>query len=56
MPFLRTLASGLLGRRAARRLSRAIPNPFLRTATVAAVTALVPLVVNRLAERRHRTA
>ena len=51
MPLLRSLASGLLSRRAARRLGRAIPNPLIRFAAVTAATALVPLLVEKVAER-----
>lgn len=61
MPILRTVASGLLSRRAARRLSRAIPNPVVRMLAVAAATTLVPMAVNHVAtrwqnRRRSRTA
>jgi hypothetical protein len=53
MPLFRSLASGLLSRRAARRLGRAIPNPVLRFVAVTAATTLVPLLVNKAAERWH---
>lgn len=51
MPILRTLASGLLSRRAARRISRLIPNPVLRYVAVTAATALAPLVVDKVVNR-----
>lgn len=55
MPLLRTLAAGLLGRRTARRLGRAIPNPLVRAAFIGAATTVIPLLVERaLARRRTR--
>lgn len=56
MPLLRTIASSLLSRRAARRVSRVIPNPILRYAVVTAATALAPMVVDRAvaAWRAHK--
>lgn len=47
MLSLRSIASGLVSRRTARRLSRGIPNPILRFALVSAATALVPLAIDK---------
>ncbi|MBA2669768.1 MAG: hypothetical protein H0U67_05295 [Gemmatimonadetes bacterium] len=47
MPFIQNAAAALVGRRTAKRLGRAIPNPILRFALVTAATTLVPLLVNR---------
>jgi hypothetical protein len=54
MPLLRNLATGLLGRRTARRLGRAIPNPLVRAAVVGAATTVIPLLVERALARRRR--
>ncbi len=54
MAFVQTLVAGIAGRRAARGLGRYIPNPVLRFITVTAVTALVPLAVKRISERRKK--
>ncbi|MDF1503730.1 hypothetical protein [Roseisolibacter sp. H3M3-2] len=43
--MLRLLASGLLTRSASRRLSRFIPNPFVRTLAVAATGYAIARVV-----------
>lgn len=53
MAFVQTFVAGLAGRRAARGLGRYIPNPVLRFVTVTAVTALIPIAVKRLSERRN---
>ncbi len=53
MPLLRTIASGLLSRRAARRIARFIPNPIVRYALVTAATTLTPLVVDRAVSYWH---
>lgn len=47
MPMLRTITTGLLGRSAARRIGRFIPNPVVRFVAVAAATQLVPLLLDR---------
>ncbi|MGI8545978.1 MAG: hypothetical protein ACR2M1_01385 [Gemmatimonadaceae bacterium] len=47
MPLLRSIASSLLSRRAARRIARFIPNPVVRYAVVTAATTLAPFVVDR---------
>jgi hypothetical protein len=54
MPILKTLATGLAGRTAARRLSRAIPNPMLRYAVVTAATAMAPMVARRFSAAMQR--
>jgi|GEM_PF-2617198 hypothetical protein len=46
--MLRFLATGLLTRNVSRRLARAIPNPIVRTAAIAAAG----LAVNRLVNGR----
>lgn len=51
MPFMKTLATGMLGRTAAKRLSRAIPNPALRYLTIAAATTLAPMIARKLRAR-----
>ena len=51
MPFLKTIATGLAGRTAARRVSRAIPNPMLRYALVTAATFLAPRIARRVSAR-----
>ncbi len=51
MPLLRTIASGLLSRRAARRIARFIPNPIVRYAVVTAATTLAPFLIDRAVER-----
>ncbi len=56
MPLLRTLASGLLSRRAARRIARFIPNPVVRYAVVTAATTLAPFIVDRAVEQWHARA
>lgn len=53
MPLLRSLASGLLSRRAARRIARFIPNPIVRYAVVTAATTVAPLLVNKAMDRWH---
>lgn len=53
MPLLRSFASGLLGRKAARRLSRAIPNPMLRWVAATAATAIVTIVIERVVSSRR---
>ncbi len=53
MPLLRSLASGLLSRRAARRIARFIPNPIVRYAVVTAATTLAPLIVDRAVGQWH---
>ena len=53
MSIIRTLASGMAGRTVARRLARAIPNPFLRYAVVTAATAVAPMVARRLSARKQ---
>jgi hypothetical protein len=42
----------MISRRTARRLARIIPNPLLRYAVVSVGTALVPIVLTRIGERR----
>jgi hypothetical protein len=57
--MLRYLASGLVTRSAARRLSRWIPNPLLRTVAIAATGYAVNRMLSRRADRvapRIRTA
>ena len=49
--MLRFLATGLLTRNVSRRLARAIPNPIVRTAAIAAAG----LAVNRLVNGRAGT-
>lgn len=51
MAIFRTLATGLLGRSAGRRLTRAIPNPALRYLAIAAATTVLPMVVRKLRTR-----
>ena len=51
--MLRLLTTGLLSRSAARRLSRAIPNPFARALAIAAAGYAIERVVYR---RRHPRA
>jgi hypothetical protein len=51
MPIVKTIATGMLGRSAAKRLSRVIPNPALRYLAVAAATTLVPMIASRLRAR-----
>jgi hypothetical protein len=51
MPILKTFATGLLGRSAAKRLSRAIPNPALRYLTIAAATTVVPMLARKARAR-----
>lgn len=48
MPLLKSIATGLAGRSAAKRLGRAVPNPILRFALVTAATALAPMVQRRV--------
>jgi hypothetical protein len=52
MPLVRTIVVGLLGRHTARRLARLIPNPVLRAAAVAVATTLLPIMVEKVANRR----
>jgi hypothetical protein len=52
--FVQSLAAGLFGRRAARRIGKMIPNPVLRFVVVTAVTTAVPLAVNRLRRSNRR--
>jgi hypothetical protein len=54
MAIVRTLAAGFLGKRAARGLGRYIPNPVLRFAVVTAITAAVPIVLDRISRNRKR--
>ena len=54
--MLRFLTSGLLTRGAARRLSRAIPNPFVRALAIAAAGLAIEQVVYRGWRRRHAHA
>jgi hypothetical protein len=51
--MIRLLTSGLLTRGAARRLSRAIPNPFLRAMAIAAVGVAIEQLVYRGWQRAH---
>ena len=51
MPLLHTVASGLISRRAARRIGRVIPNPVLRYAVVTAATALVPILIAKASDQ-----
>ena len=50
--MLRILTSGLLTRGAARKLSRAIPNPFVRALAIAAAGVVIEQLVYR-GWRRH---
>jgi len=52
LSFLRSAVSVLISRRTARRLARIIPNPLLRYVVVSVGTALVPIVLTRIGERR----
>ena len=54
--MLRTLASGLLTRSAARRLARFIPNPLVRTVAIAATGYLVNRVVTNVGRKGARPA
>ena len=51
MPLMKTLATGMFGRTAAKRLSRAIPNPALRYLAIAAATTLAPMVMRKVRAR-----
>lgn len=50
--MLRYLASGFLTRGAARRLSRVIPNPLVRTLAIAAAGYAINHVIQRSTARR----
>ena len=53
MPIVRAIATGLLTRGAARRLTRIIPNPLMRTVAVVAATAIIPAIIEKVASRRQ---
>jgi hypothetical protein len=48
------MTSGLLTRSAAKRLSRAIPNPFVRTLAIAAAGFAIEQLVYRTWRKQHR--
>lgn len=50
MPLVQSVASSLVGRATARRVSRAIPNPIIRQLAVVAITALAPIVIQKIGE------
>jgi hypothetical protein len=54
--MLRFLTTGLLTRGAARRLSRAIPNPLVRTVAIAAAGYAIERLVYRRRHPRPATA
>jgi hypothetical protein len=54
MPFFKTLATGLAGRTAGRRLARTIPNPLVRYAVMTAATVLAPMVARRVSASLER--
>ena len=54
--MLRLLTSGLLTRGAAKRLSRKIPNPFVRTLAIAAAGYAIEQLVYRSYRKRHAVA
>jgi len=54
--MLRLLTSGLLTRSAARRLSRVIPNPLVRTVAIAAAGYAIERLVYRKRQPRVATA
>ena len=51
--MLRLMTSGLLTRSAAKRLSRAIPNPFVRTLAIAAAGFAIEQLVYWGVHKRH---
>jgi uncharacterized membrane protein YfcA len=51
MPLMKTIATGMLGRTAGKRLARAIPNPALRYLTIAAATTLAPMIARKVRAR-----
>ncbi|MEO6865918.1 MAG: hypothetical protein ABI229_10735 [Gemmatimonadaceae bacterium] len=53
MPILRSVTAALVSRRTARRLTKIIPNPLVRYAIVTVATALVPVIIDKIAERWH---
>ena len=54
MLILRSVTAAIVSRRTARRMARLIPNPLLRYAIVTIATALVPVVLDKFAERWRR--
>lgn len=48
MPFMKTLATSLAGRRVATAVGRRIPNPLVRFAVITAATTLAPYVSRRV--------
>jgi hypothetical protein len=54
MSLISTLASGMAGRTAARRLTRVIPNPLLRYAVMAAATAMAPMIARRISAKMEQ--
>jgi hypothetical protein len=51
MPFFKSMAAGVMSRRAGHRLARVIPNPFMRYAVMVAATSLAPRIYRSVRAR-----
>jgi hypothetical protein len=56
VPIVKTLATSLASRTAAKRLSRVIPNPLMRKAVVLAATAFAPMIARKVSARMRARA